>query len=168
MITYSTDAGLTYKDLRDTAEMAEKYFGTEKDPSQMPTDENASKWLLENIPDCVNVIKDNEELIGFTFIIPCNEDIMNQFLSKKINEAQLYEEVKKQKAHKNFTAIYLCSAFIKPEYRRKGLAAKAVMKSIKKITKKIPTLFFEAYSEEGKKTADAMAKKLKIKILERK
>lgn len=169
MITYSSDTELTYKDLRDTADLAEKYFGTRKDPEQMPTDEKASNWILHNIPECVNVIKNNGEIIGFSFIMPCNEELMKQFISKKLNESQLYKEIKKKITYKNFTTIYLCSAFVKPDYRKKGLASKAVMKSIEKIMKnnKIPTLFFEAYSEDGRKTVEAMAKKLKIQVKER-
>jgi len=170
MITYSSDTKLTFKDLRDTAELAEKYFGTKKDPEQMPTDENESRWLYENIPECVNVIKDNDKEVGFTFIIPCNKEIMDKFLSREINEAQLWEKVKREINYKNFTTIYLCSAFIIPRYRRKGLAVKAVLKSIDKIkrTKQIPTLFFEGYSEDGKKAVEISTKKFKLKILERK
>lgn len=171
MITYSSDTKLTFKDLRDTAELAEKYFGTEKDPEQMPTHKEASLWILEQIPECVNVIKDDGKQVGFTFIIPCNEEIMDKFLNREINERQLYEEVRKKKINsKNFTTIYLCSAFVIPEYRRKGLVGNAVMKSIKKIvkTKHIPTLFYDAYSEDGKNVVEVSAKKLKIKVLERK
>ncbi|PIN79957.1 hypothetical protein COV11_04925, partial [Candidatus Woesearchaeota archaeon CG10_big_fil_rev_8_21_14_0_10_30_7] len=97
MITYSSDTNdLTFKDLRDTAKLAEKYFGTEKDPSQMPTNEKESKWIFNNLSECVNTIKYNGELIGFSFILPCNKELMDDFLSKKINEAQLYKEIKKK------------------------------------------------------------------------
>ncbi len=165
-ITFSSDAqNLSFKDLRDTAELAESYFGTQKDPEQMPTTEAESRWLFAHIPECVNVIKDDGKLIGFAFIIPCREAIMRDFLSKRIAEAQLYARVKKEGINAtNFTVLYLCSAFVKPEYRKQGLASKAMFKIITILMKKrnlktIPPLFFEGYSENGNKFAAAVKRK---------
>ena len=111
-ITFSSDAqNLSFKDLRDTAELAESYFGTQKDPEQMPTTEAESRWLFAHIPECVNVIKDDGKLIGFAFIIPCREAIMRDFLSKRIAEAQLYARVKKEGINANLLQVHIVWPF---------------------------------------------------------
>lgn len=150
--------------------MVEEFFGMSHDPAQIPaTDENI-KWMNKNIPECINVIKFGDRLIGQIFIIPCNQEIMNEFLADKINENELFERVKKEVTYDNFDSIYLCSATIYPEFRGKGLAVEACVKSINKIcaTRNLkPTLFFDGWSREGKNLAHKVAELLGLQIREK-
>ncbi|MBI2449638.1 GNAT family N-acetyltransferase [Candidatus Pacearchaeota archaeon] len=170
MITFSTDTGLKEKDIEITGKLAEKYFKTQNDPNQIKVKEAHSKWILNNIPECLNIIKDDNTVIGFTLILPCNKVIMNQFLNKKINESELFEQIKKSINYDNFDTIYLCSVFIAPKYRKHGLASQAFVKSINKIiqNRKVkPILFYWAYSNEGKKLIHKIADIAKLELRER-
>src|SRR3989338_8115812 len=122
-ITYSIDQGhLSLKDNIASGKLAEEYFKMEADPGQIPATMENVRWINRHIPECVNVIKDGRKMIGFTFIIPADKKIMNQFINGKISENEMFEEIKNSVDYSNFDTIYLCSAFIKPEYRNNGLA----------------------------------------------
>ncbi len=167
-MTFSTDTGiLTIKDNIQTGKLAEQYFKMETSPDQIPATLRNVKWTNKNIPDCANAIKDNNKIVGFTFIIPSTKRLMEDFISKRITENQMFEQIKKKVNYGNFEAIYLCSAFIKPEYRKKGMAFEAFIKSIKKITckrKVKPILFYWKFTEEGEGLSKKIAKKLGLKI----
>jgi len=149
--------------------LAEDYFGTHYDKEQAKITKERGIWIHDNLPDCLNIIKCNNEVIGFTFILPATKLLMKKFIMHKINEEQLFKKVQNLINFKNFETLYLCSAFIKPEFRGKGLATKGFTKSIKKITKnkQKPTLFYWAYSKEGNKLALKIAKLTKLKIKKR-
>lgn len=167
-ITFSVDIGiLSKKDVEDSSEMAEEFFEMESKPDEMPASEENQKFVLEKIPECDNVIRENGKIIGFTFIIPCNKDIMERFLSNKISERELFEEVKLKINYENFDTIYLCSSFIKEEYRGKGLAIQGNVKSIRKIIadRNIkPILFSWAQTKEGEKSVKRTAKELGFEL----
>lgn len=77
----------------------------------------------------------------------------------------MFDEIKNNVNIKNFDALYLCSSFIKPEFRGKGLSVEARMKTIRKVTKGIkikPILFCDAYTKEGEKSCKETAKKLDL------
>ena len=94
-IVYSTDTGiLTLKDNIQSGKLAEQYFEMERDPNQIPATMENVRWINKNIPQCVNVIKYNNDIIGFTFIVPANKNLMRKFLSGKISENEMFEEVK--------------------------------------------------------------------------
>lgn len=170
-ITFSVDEGkLSMKDHIEAAKMMDDYFKTDDDSEQAQINVDNINWVHENIIDCGNVIKSNNKIIGCTFIVPCNKGIMNKFLSNKINENQLFEEVKKNVNYDNFDTIYLCSSFIKPEFRGKGLAIQGRIKSIKKIIRKRkikPILFYDAWTPEGDKSCKKVAEILNFKIRKR-
>ena len=167
-ITFSTDVGiLTIEDNISSGRLAEEYFGMNTDSNQIPASMENVKWINKNIPDCVNVIKNDGKIIGFTFIVPGNKKIMNDFLDEKINENELFEMVKSNISYDNFYTIYLCSAFIKNEFRRKNLALNGFIKSIDKLlgkVKKKPILFIWAYTKEGERLGEKIAKITKLKL----
>lgn len=167
-ITFSVEQGeLTRKDVDETGEMAEEFFNMKSKPDEIPASEENKQFILEKIPECDNIIKDNDLTIGFTFIVPCNSDIMSRFLSSEITENRLFEEVKEKVHYGNFDCIYLCSSFLKKEYRGKGLATKGAIMSIKKIIGKRelkPILFSWPQTGEGRKSAERTAKELGFEL----
>src|SRR3989344_5939681 len=169
-ITFSVDRKLTKKDLDESSQLAETFFHMQEKPDEIPATKENKEFILNKIPECSNVIYADKKTIGFTFIIPCNKDIMKKFLAKNITENELFEEVKNKINYSNFTAIYLCSSFIKKEVRGRGLAIQGRMKSIKKICegRKIkPILFAWAQTKEGEKSVKRTAAQIgcKLKLL---
>jgi hypothetical protein len=157
-ITFSSDVGeISFEDINNTSRLSEDYFQTHIDPEQININEENKMWIYKNIPNSVNVVKFGDEVIGFSFILPCSKKLMDKFVSKKINEAQLFDSIKKLDFE--IECIYLCAVIIKPEFRGEGLGSKATLKSISgfaaKMNKK-PILFYWAYSKEG----DSLAKRV--------
>ena len=170
-ITFSVDRKLTKKDWDESAQLAQDFFHTETKPDEIQISEENKRFIHKYMPDCNNIIRAEKKVIGSTFIVPCNKEIMRRFLNKKISEKDLFEEVKKKITYKNFDTIYLCSSFLKKEYRGRGLAIEARIKSIKKILhgRRIkPILFTWAQTKEGKKsvkrTASLLRYELKLRV----
>ncbi|MBI2044655.1 hypothetical protein HYT23_01215 [Candidatus Pacearchaeota archaeon] len=170
-ITFSSDNGkIGMKDHLDSAKMMEEYFKTSENPEEAQINMKNIKWVHENVLDFDNIIKFEGKIIGNTFMLPCTKDLMGRFLSNSINENQLFEEIKKNVNPKKFDAIYLCSSFIKPEFRGKGLSVEARMKTIKRVTKNLkikPILFYEPYTEEGEKSCEKVAEILGLELRKR-
>ncbi len=164
MINFIGSDKFTRKDKDDGIKMAEKFFPWIEDENYVSPDE-VTYDLIKNIyPNSVIYIKDNAKLIGHAFILPCNKRIMNNFLAKKINEKQMFHLIKDQVNEKSFDCIYLASAFVLPEYRKKGLATKAMVLAIKRLceasNKDKPILFYEALSAEGNKLSKKVNEEL--------
>jgi hypothetical protein len=100
--------------------------------------------------------------------LPADKEIMEKFISKEMNEDELLRAVQKKVTLKNFDAVYLCSALIKPEFRGKGYAKNSMKTSIKKIAgNKKPILFYWKFSEEGAGLAKKIAEELNLEIRKR-
>lgn len=172
-ITFSTDTGrISREDIDATSKLAEEYFEMEDDPDQIPATSGNRDWVFNNIPECLNVIRNDGEIIGYTFIIPSSRELMERFIDEEITDNEMFEEIKKLKFYDGIDAVYLCASFIKPEFRGRGLAVKGRAKSIKKIIEKRGrddlVLYFWSYSEEGKKSCLRVAEELGLEIKERK
>ena len=133
-ITYSSDSGyMSLDDNIKTSKLAEDYFGMDDDPSQMKATDESRKWVMSKGKFYNNIIRDGKDIIGFTFMLPTTTNLMNLFIENKITESELFENIKNLGIEEKPEAIYLCSAFIKPEYRRKGYVTNAYVKAINKI-----------------------------------
>ncbi len=170
-ITFSSDdSSISREDLNETSKMAEEYFEMEQNSDQIPaTDENRD-WIFDNIPEYLNIIRNEGKIIGYVFLLPCSKDLMEKFLRKKITEARLFEEIKKNEFSNNPEAIYLCASVLRKEFRGLGLATRAFLKSIRKITKNgknKPILFCWIYSSEGEKLVKRIANSTGIELRSR-
>ena len=99
------------------------------------------------------------------------KEAMEQFISKKISEAELFEKIKIIKVPKIPEAIYLCSAVIKKELQGRGLATQASIRLINKISKNSkqkPILFYWAWSKNGEKLANKLARLTNLELKFRK
>lgn len=170
--SFSSDTGnISRKDLDETSKIAEDYFGTQKNNNQIATTPENRDWFYKNIKDCINIIRFKEKIIGFSFTMPTTKKLMNSFISGKINERELFEKIKQEKIQQFPEAIYLCSAVIKKEFRRKGLVKEAFLKSLNKIisnSNKRPILFYESYSAEGNSLAKKIADLIGLTLKSRK
>jgi len=81
-------------------------------------------------PYSFSIIKNKNEIIGFITIIPCNKDLMNQFLNKEITEKELIKNIKTKITKKNIETLYVMSAYIHKDHRTKGIATNTIIKMI--------------------------------------
>ncbi len=170
-ITFSSDTGkVTRDDIEETSRMSVEYFFQKEDKTQMFPTPEYKEYVYKKSKNYLNVIKSNGEIIGYVFMLPCTIELMNEFLSKRIDENILVERITKIKFNGVPEAIYLCASIVKEEYRRRGLATTAFMKLIKKITKnakKRPVIFYWAYSPEGKALNEKRKKLIDLEMLSR-
>ena len=91
---------------------------------------------------------------------------MEQFLQKDIGEKELLDRTP---LGARYDALYLCSALVLPEFRRKGLARALVLYAARAIMKDhlIDTLFVWSFSVEGNRLAEKIAEKLSLPLFER-
>ena len=147
--------------------LAEKFFETKKDPSQISINEETMKQLREIHPNTLTEKKNKDGPIAWVTVFPTTKNLMKQFITKKINERELLDLTPRKR---EYDAIYLCSALVLPEYRGKGLAKSLTVKAIKSIMKQhaINFLFFWAFSDEGKKLAASVAEEINLPLYKRK
>ncbi|MBN2517506.1 MAG: hypothetical protein JXB14_01535 [Candidatus Altiarchaeota archaeon] len=136
-ITFSSDGGgINEEDGRATGRIAEGYFKTANDPEQAHITVKRARWLWRDCPECINIIKSDNMVVGSTLVLPCTTELMELFISKKINEEQLFDSIQKTVDYGSMQAIYLCSAVLIPGFRRKGLASQGLERSVRKMMAK--------------------------------
>lgn len=81
---------------------------------------------------------------------------MQEFLKGKINEKEMFYLTP---LHGGYDGIYLCSALVLEEYRRKGIIKELALKAISAIRSEheIKSLFLWVFSNEGKMAAQYVA-----------
>ena len=146
-------------------QLAEDSFAARKDPEQLDVDEKVIARLQSLHPSTVSEHNDNGPVV-WVLLIPTTIDLMNKFLKKEITESELFY---KTPASIKYEAIYLCSAMVLPEYRRKGIAKRLTLEAIKNIRKEhaIQTLFVWPFSKEGNLLAEEIAKQSSLNLLKR-
>ena len=115
--------------------LAEEFFAAKNDPSQISINGKVMLRLKNIHPDTITEKSTSNGPIAWILVIPTTHKFMEQFITKKINERELY---KKTPLRYKYDSIYLCSALVLPEYRGKGLAKKLMMKAIKSIQNQHP------------------------------
>ncbi len=146
--------------------LANEVFGMKQDPTQISVNPKVIAHLRKIHPSTMTEKSTNNGPIAWILIFPTTQNLMKQFITKKIHEKDL---LKKTPFHAQYDAIYLCSALVLPEYRRKGLAKRLMYKAIKSIQKQHPIkyLFYWKFSAQGKKLAASVAKKLSLPLSKR-
>lgn len=137
--------------------LAEEFFQTADDPEQMPVSEESWKKIQKISRKCFTYAQTRKkELQGFALVIPTQKELMDMFLKKKISEKDLLNMTKPAK---EYDALYLCTVFVLPEHRRKGMATKLLKKLIGSAPiRKGAALFAWPYSKEGKLLASKLSK----------
>jgi GNAT superfamily N-acetyltransferase len=92
--------------------------------------------------------------------------LMHRFLAHEISERELFDLTP---LHASYDALYLCSAMVLEEYRRRGIISQLALKAIEEIRKDHPiqTLFVWSFTKEGDMAAQALAKKVSLPLLKR-
>ena len=126
-------------------------------------DEKVIERLAEMHPATLSEFDDGNGPAVWVLIIPTVNELMEKFIRAEISEQELFDATK---PGMKYDCIYLCSATVLPEYRRKGMALKMTVDAVKKIMQDFPIrkLFVWPFSEEGKKLAQRVGEECGLKV----
>ncbi len=144
-------------------ELIDEVFSTRNDPEQLQVDQDVIARLQKIHPACLSEYDNGNGPAIWILVFPTTFELMGKFLAGKISEQTLFNETKEGT---QFDVLYLCSASVLPEYRKKGLAKKMVIEAIHTIQKDFPikTLFVWAFTDGGDKLADKIAKEVGLEL----
>lgn len=137
-------------------QLADEVFAVKSDPSQLDVNAEVLERLQKMHPATVSAFDDGNGPVAWLLVIPTTLELMNRFLDNQISEKELFEMTP---LNARYEAIYLCSALVLEEYRRKGITKSLAVKAIEEMRKKHPlkAAFVWAFSEEGDKAAETIA-----------
>jgi ribosomal protein S18 acetylase RimI-like enzyme len=128
----------TQENLARMIRLADEVFGMKQDPAQISVNPKVIARLQKIHPSTLTEKRTKKGPIAWILIFPTTQDLMKQFIAEKIHEKEL---LKKTPLRTEYDAVYLCSALVLPEYRRRGLAKLLMCKAIKSIPKQHPIKF---------------------------
>lgn len=146
--------------------LADEVFAVKSDPSQLNVNTEVLARLKKIHPATISEYHEGNGPVAWVLLIPTTTELMNKFVQEKITEKELYERTPLQAT---YDAIYLCSALVLEEYRRKGITRNLALKAIRRIRKKHPlkAAFVWAFSEEGDKAAETIARLAELPLFKR-
>jgi ribosomal protein S18 acetylase RimI-like enzyme len=146
--------------------LADEVFAVKNDPSQLGVDEEVLERLHLIHPNTVSEEADANGPVAWVLLIPTTVDLMNRFLKSEITEKELFELTP---LDTEYDALYLCSALVLEEYRRKGIARRLTLKAIESIQKDHPlrALFVWPFSEAGNQASESIAKLANLTLYKR-
>jgi hypothetical protein len=148
---------MSYKNLERMIQLAEDVFAVKNDPDQLDVNQEVIERLKRIHPSAISEFVDGDGPVAWILLIPTTLDLMNKFLENKITERELFDltplDIK-------YEALYLCSALVLEEYRRKGITKRLVLNAIENIRKDHPlkSLFVWPFSKEGDQGAETIAR----------
>lgn len=143
-----------------------EFFDVKNDTEQLSITEEVLEKLTQIHPSTMLEYNEGDGPIVWILIIPVKEATMNRFLKGEISEGKLLEETL---PGEKYDTIYLCSASVLPEYRRKGLAKRLTVDGINEIRKQhhIKALFYWSFSTDGDALAESIAKAVNLPLYKR-
>jgi GNAT superfamily N-acetyltransferase len=146
--------------------LADEFFEAKNDPDQISVTSDNVQRLKEIHPGTMTEETDERGPIAWILVIPTVRQLMDEFVSKRISERELLDRTP---LHTRYDSLYLCSALVLPEYRRKGMAKRLLTRAIEAIQKDHPVkhLFYWAFSLEGEKLASSVSRELGLPLIKR-
>jgi GNAT superfamily N-acetyltransferase len=147
-------------------QLAEDIFAYKSDPNQLDVDQEVIEKLHRIHPATLSEYDDGDGPVAWVLLIPTTLDLMHKFLEHKISEKELFDLTSEDTV---YDALYLCSALVLEEYRRKGLTKQLSLAAIEKIRKDHPlkALFVWAFSKEGDLASEAIARIASLPLYKR-
>jgi hypothetical protein len=147
-------------------QLAEEFFATKKDPSQISITKRVMLRLKKIHPNTMTEKSTTKGPVAWILVIPTTHSFMEQFITGKITERELFNTVP---LRVKYDSVYLCSALVLPEYRGRGLAKNLMIKAIRSMQKEHPItcLFYWAMSKGGKKLAASVAAEFSLPLYRR-
>ena len=136
-------------------DLVNEVFDVRHDPDQLDVSESVREKLLLLHPNTMSEQSNEDGPIAWILLIPTTKDVMNCFVSAQITEKQLFEETR---PGDDFSAIYLCSACVLPEFRGQGIAKELTLNAVEKMQQAyhIEALYFWKFSDDGERLAKAL------------
>jgi GNAT superfamily N-acetyltransferase len=147
-------------------QLAEDVFAVKSDPDQLDVDQEVMERLRRMHPATVSEQVDGNGPVAWVLLIPTTLELMNRFLNQEISEKELFNLTPEDSV---YDALYLCSALVLEEYRRKGIATKLSLNAIEQISRDHPlkALFVWAFSKEGDLGAETIARLSSLPLYKR-
>ena len=147
-------------------QLADEVFAVKNDPDQLDVNQEVLERLKRIHPATVSEYDDGNGPVAWVLLFPTTLDLMRQFLDSTISEKELFERTP---LDIKYEALYLCSALVLEEYRRKGIAKRLTLKAIEDIRKDHPlkALFVWTFSKEGDLGAEALARYTSLPLYKR-
>ena len=147
-------------------QLAEEAFAVKNDSNQLDVNQDVIERLQKMHPSAVSEYDDGNGPVAWVLMIPTTLDLMNKFLEKKISEKELFILTP---LDTSYEALYLCSAMVLKEYRRKGIAKRLALDAIENIRKihPIKALFVWAFSKEGDLGSETVARLTSLPLYKR-
>src|SRR5258707_8424514 len=123
------------KNFERMVRLAEEFFETKQDPSQISVDENVLQRLRTIHPRTLSEERNADGPIAWILVFPTTRELMEKFIAKTISERDLLWSTPLRSVYET---LYLCSALVLPEFRGKGLAARLTRDAIAAIQKDHP------------------------------
>lgn len=138
-------------------QLADDVFAVKSDPSQLDVNQDVLERLQKLHPATISAYDDGNGPVAWVLLIPTALDLMNRFLENEISEKELFDLTP---LDTTYESIYLCSALVLEEYRRKGITKQLALNAIENIRKTHPlkAAFVWAFSPEGDLAAEAIAR----------
>jgi hypothetical protein len=146
--------------------LAGQVFDTKNDPDQLDVTPEIIERLHKLHPYTISEKTDGDGPVAWVLVIPTTSEIMNRFLSGEITENELFELTEPGQM---YDTLYLCSALVLEEYRRKGISRELTINAIEEIRKghSLKALFVWPFSEEGDKAAEMVAKLVSLPLFKK-
>ena len=137
-------------------------FDMRNDPEQLDVNEKVIARLQRIHPDTLSELNEDGPIV-WILIFPTIKKLMKDFLEEKISEKELFNLTEEGIS---YDCIYLCSASVLPEYRKKGHAKRLTVEAINEIRKDYPieSLFVWAFSKQGEKLAGKIGDEIKLPV----
>ncbi len=147
-------------------QLAEDVFAYKSDPNQLDVNQEVMEKLHRIHPATVSELDTGNGPVAWVLLIPTTLDLMNRFLEHEISEKGLFDLTPEDSV---YDALYLCSALVLEEYRRKGITKQLTLTAIESIRKDHPikALFVWAFSKEGELASEAIARLTSLPIYKR-
>lgn len=128
--------------------LAEDVFDVRNDPSQLAITPEVMDLLRRLHHATLREESTPDGPIAWMIVIPTSRDTMRRFLAGELDEPELLDCAVREVSCE---AVYLCSALVLPEYRKKGIARRMVLDSIAEIGRdhRIRDLYVWPFSKEG-------------------
>jgi ribosomal protein S18 acetylase RimI-like enzyme len=137
-------------------ELAREAFAMQNDPDQISVDEESRARLLRIHPAVLQEERTGDGPVAWVLIFPTTTVLMNRFLNCEITENELLSLTQ---PGVSYDTIYLCSALVLPEFRRKGLGKRLTLRAIQAVRQQNPitSLFYWSFSGAGQHLAEVVA-----------
>lgn len=147
-------------------QLAEEVFATKNDLDQLDVNQEVIERLHKMHPSTLSEYDDGNGPVAWILLIPTTTELMNRFLESEISEKELFDLTPLETTYE---ALYLCSAMVLEEYRRKGITKRLALEAIQNIRKDHPlkSLFVWPFSREGDLASETLARLVSLPLYKR-